>query len=74
MTKSEQLDGPELPLKLRGHCLVNVNEDSILLTGGMTLGYKKYIKLINSCQYIMNKSIFSDCLDGLSKNGHGTFQ
>ena len=43
MTKNEQWDGPELPLELDRQCIVKVDEDSILLTGGRTLDSKKYM-------------------------------
>ena len=37
VTKNEQWNGPDLPLELRGHCMVKVDEDSILVTGGNAL-------------------------------------
>ena len=37
MTKNEQWNGQDLPLELRDHCMVKVDEDSILVTGGKSL-------------------------------------
>ena len=46
MTIDEQWDGPELPVYNRDHCMVKVNEDSILLTGGRSRVSNRYKILI----------------------------
>ena len=41
LSETQVFPGPDLPYPVRGHCILKVSEETILITGGATIGLAK---------------------------------